>query len=148
VSTTNGDGSDPSPEALNAVTALYRLSRGLRNAESVRDLTWERLSTLSVVTRREPVSISELSMAEDVTAPTISRTVAALQHQSLVRCAANRSDGRSVLVSSTAKGRATLQKGMVRTLEQIAELLGRLDAAELDALADVIQQARASRTPR
>jgi DNA-binding MarR family transcriptional regulator len=114
----------------------------------VRDLTWERLSTLSVVARREPVSISELSAAEEVTAPTISRTVAALQDQALVRCAANRNDGRSVLVSSTAKGRATLQKGLVRTLEQIAELLGRLDAAELDALADVIQQARASKPPR
>jgi DNA-binding MarR family transcriptional regulator len=103
---------------------------------------------LSVVTRRGPVSISELSAAEEVTAPTISRTVAALEHQALVRCAANRSDGRSVLVSSTAKGRATLQKGVVRTLEEIAELLARLDAAELDALADVIEQARASKNPR
>ncbi len=133
---------------LNAVVAFYRLQRGLRNADSVRDLTWERLSTLSVVARREPVSISELSVAEEVTAPTISRTVAALQNQALVRCVANRDDGRSVLVSSTAKGRATLQKGMARTLEQLAELLGRLDAAELEALASVIGQARDSKTPR
>jgi hypothetical protein len=50
-----------------------------------------------------------------------------------------------VLVSSTAKGRSTLHKGMARTLEQIAELLGRLDAVELDALADVIRQARDSK---
>jgi DNA-binding MarR family transcriptional regulator len=108
-------------------------------------LSWERLSTLSVVARREPITISELSAAEEVTAPTISRTVAALQGQALVRCAANRSDGRSVLVSSTAKGRSTLHNGMARTLEQIAELLGRLDAVELDALADVIRQARDSK---
>ena len=148
MTSTNGGASEPAREVLNAVTAFYRLSRCLRNAELVRDLTWERLSTLSVVARREPVSISELSVAEEVTAPTISRTVAALQEQALVRCVANRSDGRSVLVSSTAKGRATLQKGLVRTLEQVAELLGRLDAAELDALADVIQQARASKISR
>ena len=132
---------------LHAVLAFYRLSRGLRNADLVRDLTWERLSTLSVVARREPVSISELSVAEEVTAPTISRTVAALQNQALVRCVANRNDGRSVLVSSTAKGRATLQKGMARTLEQLAELLRRLDTAELEALANVIRQARDSKTP-
>jgi DNA-binding MarR family transcriptional regulator len=130
---------------LRAVLAFYRLSRGLRNADLVRDLTWERLSTLSVVARREPVSISELSEVEEVTAPTISRTVAALQNQSLVRCVANRNDGRSVLVTSTAKGRATLQKGMARTLEQLAELLGRLDAQELEALATVIRQARDSK---
>jgi len=133
---------------LHAVLAFYRLSRSLRSADLIRDLTWERLSTLSVVARREPVSISELSVAEDVTAPTISRTVAALQNQSLVRCVANRSDGRSVLVSSTAKGRATLQKGMMRTLEQIAELLTRLDEQELEALASVILQARDSKAPR
>ena len=145
---TVGEPDLPSEDMLNAVVALYRLQRGLRNADLVRDLTWERLSTLSVVARREPVSISELSVAEEVTAPTISRTVAALQNQSLVRCVANRDDGRSVLVSSTAKGRATLQKGMARTLEQLAELLGRLDAAELEALASVIGQARDSKAPR
>jgi DNA-binding MarR family transcriptional regulator len=140
--------SSPSGDMLHAVLAFYRLSRSLRNADLIRDLTWERLSTLSVVARREPVSISELSVHEDVTAPTISRTVAALQNQSLVRCVANRSDGRSVLVSSTAKGRATLQRGMLRTLEQIAELLTRLDEQELEALASVIRQARDSKAPR
>lgn len=143
-----GDPALPSEDMLHAVLAFYRLSRSLRNADLLRDLTLERLSTLSVVARREPVSISELSVAEDVTAPTISRTVAALQNQSLVRCVANRSDGRSVLVSSTAKGRATLQKGMLRTLEQIAELLTRLDEQELEALASVIRQARDSKAPR
>jgi DNA-binding MarR family transcriptional regulator len=133
---------------LHAVLAFYRLSRGLRHADLVRDLSWERLSTLSVVARREPVSISELSVAEEVTAPTISRTVAALQNQALVRCVANRNDGRSVLVTSTAKGRATLQKGMAKTLDQLAELLGRLDAQELEAMANVIRQVRDAKSPR
>ena len=145
---TTTDGAEPEAlpdDMLHAVLAFYRLSRSLRNADHIRDLTWERLSTLSVVARREPVSISQLSLAEDVTAPTISRTVAALQNQSLVRCVANRSDGRSVLVSSTAKGRATLQKGMLRTLEQIAELLTRLDSQELEALSNIIRQARESK---
>jgi DNA-binding MarR family transcriptional regulator len=146
VTTTDGEPALPSEDTLHAVLAFYRLSRGLRNAGLVRDLTWERLSTLSVVARREPVSISELSVAEEVTAPTISRTVAALQNQALVRCVANRSDGRSVLVTSTAKGRATLQKGMLRTLEQLAELLTRMDTAELEALATVIRKARDSKT--
>jgi DNA-binding MarR family transcriptional regulator len=148
VTTNGGESPVPGDDMLTAVLAFYRLSRSLRNTDLVRDLSWERLSTLSVVARREPVSISELSVAEEVTAPTISRTVAALQNQSLVRCVANRSDGRSVLVTSTAKGRATLQKGMTRTLEQLAELLGRLDATELEALGNVIRQARDAKAPR
>jgi DNA-binding MarR family transcriptional regulator len=129
-------------ELARAVGGFYRLSRSLKNADLVQDLSWERLSTLSVVAQREPVSISALSVAEEVTAPTISRTVAALQNRSLVRCISSRTDRRSVLVTSTAKGRATLRKGMTRTLEQIAELLGRLDVAELEAMANVIRQAR------
>jgi DNA-binding MarR family transcriptional regulator len=145
VTTTGGEPDFPSKDMLHAVLSFYRLSRSLRNTDLASDLTLERLSALSVVARREPVSISQLSVAEDVTAPTISRTVAALQNQSLVRCAADRNDGRSVLVSSTAKGRATLQKGMLRTLEQIAELLARLDRSELEALATVIGQARDSK---
>jgi DNA-binding MarR family transcriptional regulator len=148
VTTTDGGPASPPEDALLAALAFYQLARGLRNADLLRDLTWERLSTLSVVARKEPVSITELSNAEAVTAPTISRAVAALQDQALVRCVANRNDGRSVLVSSTAKGRAILQKGMVRTLQQIAELLSRLDAAELDAMVDVIRQAREAKPPR
>jgi len=100
------------------------------------------LSTLSAVALREPVSISELSVLEAVNAPTISRAVAPLQDQALVRCVASRNDGRSVLVSSTAKGRATLEKGMARTLAQMAEMLGRLDTTELEAMADLIRRAR------
>jgi DNA-binding MarR family transcriptional regulator len=116
----------------------------LRNTDP-EDLTWERLSTLSVVAGREPVSITELSVAEEVTAPTISRTVAALQDQALVRCIASRSDGRSVLVTSTAKGRATLEKGIARTLVQIAELLGRLEAEHLEAMVEMIRRIRAAK---
>lgn len=146
--TLDSDDSGAAADRRQAVLAFYRLSRSLRNADLLRDLTWERLSTLSVVARREPVSISELSAAEEVTAPTISRTVAALQDQALVRCVASRSDGRSVLVSSTAKGRATLEKGMARTLTQIADMLARLDTAELEAMSDMIRQIRSTKDSR
>ncbi|HJR69103.1 MAG TPA: MarR family transcriptional regulator [Gammaproteobacteria bacterium] len=143
----DGDSYPPPGDERQAVLAFYRLSRGLKNADLLRNLTWERLSTLSVVALREPVSITELSAVESVTAPTISRTVAALQDQALVRCVASRSDGRSVLVTSTAKGRATLEKGMARTLEQIAGMLERLDMADLEAMADLIRRARELRKP-
>ena len=144
----DGDSSPPAGDQRQGVLAFYRLSRGLKNGDLLRDLSWERLSTLSAVALREPVSISELSVLEAVTAPTISRAVAALQDQALVRCVASRNDGRSVLVSSTAKGRATLEKGMARTLAQMAEMLGRLDTTELEAMADLIRRARDLKTPR
>jgi DNA-binding MarR family transcriptional regulator len=131
---------------MDGILAFYRLSRSLRNTELPRDLTWERLSTLSVVAQREPVSISELSVVEEVTAPTISRMISALQERDLVRCVLNRNDGRSVLVTSTAKGRMALEKGMARTLQQVAEMLARFEPSILESMANMIRQVRESKS--
>jgi DNA-binding MarR family transcriptional regulator len=133
---------------LRGVLAFYRLTRNLRSADLPFDLTWERLSTLGVVAQREPVSISELSDVERVTAPTISRTVSALQNAAFVRCVSNRNDGRSVLVTSTAKGRTAFQKGMARSLKQIADILEHLEPDALEAMADMIREVKDSRRPR
>jgi DNA-binding MarR family transcriptional regulator len=109
------------------------------------DLTWERLSVLSVVVEREPVSISQLSVAESVTSPTMSRMVSALQSRDLVRCVGSRRDKRSVLVVSTAKGRTTLHKGLVRSLQLLADVLSHLDGDSLRAMADMIRDVRDKR---
>jgi DNA-binding MarR family transcriptional regulator len=127
---------------LEGVLAFHRVSRTLRTADVAQNLTWERLSALSTVVAREPVSISELSVAERVTSPTMSRTVSALQSRELVRCVGHRRDKRSVLVVSTAKGRSTLQKGLVRSLHLLAESLGRLDNDALRAMAEMIREVR------
>ena len=144
---TTGGGSGPSgDDQTHGILAFYRLSRSLRNTELPRDLTWERLSTLSVIAQREPVSISELSVVEEVTAPTISRMISALQERDLVRCVVNRNDGRSVLVTCTAKGRIALEKGMARTLHQVADMLARFEPTALEAMAEMIRQVRDSKS--
>jgi DNA-binding MarR family transcriptional regulator len=89
---------------------------------------------------REPVTISAISAAEYITHPTASRSVAALESVGLVRCIPNREDGRSVLVVSTAKGRSILQKSVLPLLHEVAALLGRLEARELQAIAGAIQK--------
>ena len=139
---TKHDESEPAEDALCAVLAFYRLSRSLKNVDLALNLSWERLSTLGAVTLREPVSISQLSNEENVGLSAVSRSVAALQQQALVRCIPNSDDGRSVLVLSTPKGRAVLQKGVVRTLERLAALLNKLEDAELEAMADALAAAR------
>jgi DNA-binding MarR family transcriptional regulator len=134
--------SEPSEDVLRAFLAFCRLSRTLSNGNFVPDLSWERLSTLGVVALREPVSISQLASDGHVGASSISRTVAALQQRTLVRCMRDSDDHRSVLVFTTAKGRAALRKGLVRALDRLAALLNKLEDAELDAMAKVIRQAR------
>ncbi len=108
-------------------------------------MTWERLSTLCAVAEREPISISELSAAEEVTAPTISRMIAALQELDLVRCVVNRNDSRSVLVTCTTKGRSMLQRGVLKTLAQVAGMLERLESDALEEMEAMIRKVRASK---
>jgi DNA-binding MarR family transcriptional regulator len=134
--------SELSDDALRALPTFCRLSRSLRNVDLAGNLSWERLSTLCVVILREPISITQISIAEAVGASAVSRTVSTLQRQALVRCVPDGDDGRSLLVSSTPKGRAVLQKGLVSTLERLAELLNTLDDADFEAMARVIRQAR------
>lgn len=105
-------------------------------------LTWERLSALHVVVQREPVSMSDLSAAERVTAPTMSRMVSALQERAFVRCVASRHDKRSVLVISTKKGRSSLEKGLASSLKHIIDALARLDSQALSDMADMIREVR------
>jgi DNA-binding MarR family transcriptional regulator len=134
--------SKPSDDVLRALLAFCRLSRTLSNGNLVPDLSWERLSTLGVVALREPVSISQLASDGNVGVSGISRTVAALQQRTLVRCIRDSDDHRSVLVFTTAKGRAALRKGLVRALDRLAAVLNKLEDAELDSMAKVIRRAR------
>jgi DNA-binding MarR family transcriptional regulator len=134
--------SELSEDALRALPAFCRLARSLRNVDLAGNLSWERLSTLGVVILREPISITQISIAESVGASAVSRTVSTLQRQALVRCVPDGDDRRSLLVSSTPRGRAAIEKGLVRTLERLAEVLSTLDDAEFEAMARVIRQAR------
>lgn len=145
MSTTEEDPDRAQDNGFHGILAFYRLSRSLRKTELPLDLTWERLSTLCAVAEREPISISELSAAEEVTAPTISRMIAALQELDLVRCVVNRNDSRSVLVTCTTKGRSMLQRGVLKTLAQVAGMLERLESDALEEMEAMIRKVRASK---
>ncbi len=126
--------------------AFSRLARRLRALDLPYGLTNERLSTLATIRDNEPISVSALAEAEIVSLPTMSRMVAKLEDEGFVRRRDDKLDSRSVLVSTTAKGRraylrATQQslshlKGTLKTLipEQLATirtLLLTLDGSQL-----------------
>ena len=84
-----------------------RLSRQLRTLELPHGMTPERLSALSVIDKRGPISVTALAEKEMVRPATMSRMVTALVDEGLVKRADDKTDGRGVLVSTTAKGRRT-----------------------------------------
>jgi DNA-binding MarR family transcriptional regulator len=138
----NAKSTAPTERTLHAALALSKISRGLKNTKFTLALSLERLSALSAIQKHEPITISRLSEVENVSIGTMSRTVASLESDALVRRASDGNDGRAVLVRSTAKGRNAFRRGIQQSLSQIHTLLHGLDADMLDALADFLANVR------
>ena len=114
-----------------------RLSRQLRHMELPAGMTPERLSTLSVIDRHGPISVTALADREMVRPATMSRMVSALVDEGLVRRREDKADGRGVLVSVTAKGRRIYRKAQQQRLEQLAEALNELTPDQLSAMQEL-----------
>jgi len=119
-------------------TAAIHLLRRLRREDDAAGLSAPRLSALSVVVFGGPITIGALAAAEQVRAPTMSRLVAALEVQGLVRRVSDRTDHRIVRVEATARGRALLQAGRRRRVGVLTGDIRELSAAERRALTTAI----------
>jgi len=119
-------------------TAAIHLLRRLRREDDAAGLSAPRLSALSVVVFGGPITIGALAGAEQVRAPTMSRLVAALEVQGLVRRVSDRTDHRIVRVEATARGRALLQAGRRRRVGVLTGDIRELSAAERRTLTTAI----------
>ena len=114
--------------------AVGRLSRRIRidGGESVPPL---QLSALVTVEESGPLRLSELARREAVTAPTMSRVLAALDEQGLVVRAADPQDARGVLITLSAEGARRLDEVRTHRTALVARRLTRLTDAQCAALA-------------
>ena len=118
------------------------LLRRVRRGDDAAGLSAPRLSALSVVIYRGPISLTELAKAESVTAPTMTRLVQALVKAGLVEKSVDASDNRAVLLRTTDLGRQTLDVARARRLAAIEELLSRLDpddAASVERAVSILE---------
>ena len=130
-------------------SAALRLLRYARTADAeLMDLDGPRASALSVVVFGGAMPIGQLAEVEQVSAPAITKTVAALEAHGLVERVRSTSDRRVVAVLATAAGRAVLERGRAARVRRVADLLADLPAEDLRLLAgaaDLIAE-RLSRT--
>jgi DNA-binding MarR family transcriptional regulator len=103
-----------------------RLNRRIRidGRESVPPL---QLSALVTVEQHGPLRLSELARREAVTAPTMSRVLAALDEQGLVIRTPDPQDARGVLISVSDAGAARLAEVRSHRTALVARRLARLD---------------------
>ncbi len=124
-----------SPERAPQVhEAFSKLARRLRALELPYGLTNERLSTLATISAHEPISLSALAEAEMVSLPTMSRMVAKLEVEGLVKRRDDKFDSRAMLISTTAKGRRIYHGAAQQSLSQLKDTLGSLQPEQLSTI--------------
>jgi DNA-binding MarR family transcriptional regulator len=97
------------------------------------------LSALSVLVFGGPRTLGELAAAEQVRPPTMTRVVQALEAAGLVRRERDADDGRVHHLHATARGRAVMQRGRKRRVENLAALLARLSPQEVARVRDAAE---------
>lgn len=113
--------------------AVMRLGRRLRR-QAEGDLTPSQASALSSVERLGPLTLGELSAAEGVRPPTLTKIVAALEEKGLVARHTDPADRRVSRVETTPAGSQLLSRSRSRLDAYLARRLASLETDDREAL--------------
>ncbi len=112
---------------------VTRMGRRLRR-HAGGDLTPSQASALSTLEHHGPMTFGELSAHENVRPPTMTKIVAALEEQGLVRRRTDPADRRVSHVEATREGSALLARERDRSSAYLAARLEALPPEDLAAL--------------
>lgn len=116
-------------------SAAIHLLRRLRKQDDAIGLTAARMSALSVVVFGGPVTMGRLAEAEQVSGPTVTRLLAGMERDGLLKRSRDAQDRRVVWINATPKGARLLQEGRRRRVAALAGELAALEPADLALLA-------------
>jgi DNA-binding MarR family transcriptional regulator len=125
-------------------SASIHLLRSVAREDPASGLGPARLSALSVIVFRGPLTLGELAEIERVRPPTMTKVVHALHAAGLIRKETLPGDRRSVRVSATADGKRLLQAARRRRLQVLTKRLkgvSEQELATLDRAAELMEDA-------
>ena len=123
-------------------SAAIHLLRRVRRDDPLMALSPARASVLSILVFGGPRTAGELTEAEQVAAPTMTKLVNGLVRDGYVRKRKHPGDGRAVIITATPKAARALQEGRRRRIELLQTLFADLDDEEwrtLEAAASIIE---------
>lgn len=130
----------PLPPALRTAARLHaaalHLLIFLRKEDESTGITASRLAALSVIVFEGPVALGDVARIQQVKAPTMTRLVAALEREGLVRRAADPTDGRAAMLTATRRGRELMSSARLRRLRRLAGALEMVERTRLARLED------------
>ena len=115
-------------------SAAIHLLRRASERDRTAHISPARLSALSVVVFRGPLTLGDLAAAEGVRSATMTGIVNGLEAERLVRRRPDAADRRAVRVEVTAAGRRLLDRARAQRIDLVASRLSDLSAEELDLL--------------
>jgi DNA-binding MarR family transcriptional regulator len=122
--------------------AIVRTARRMRQ-EAGADLSPTLIAALATIDRHGPLTPSELADAEHVKRPTATRIAASLERDGLIERAADPTDGRACLLSTSREGRALIKRVRSRKNAYISRRLRKLgdeDVETLERAAEVLER--------
>lgn len=133
--------------ALRLHAAAIHLLRTVRSQDRQLGLTPARLSVLSILVFGGPRTLTQLTEAEQVAAPTMTKLIAGLEREGYVEREQARFDGRSWVIRATAKARRVLHKGRQRRLDLLMKLLDQATPAEWETVERAVGVIERALTP-
>jgi len=126
------EGHERVADALGEVVA--RIQSVVRREMAQAGISLAQGRTLATLEREGPRPLTWLAEVEQVTQPSMSYLVGRMEAAGLILRSADPDDGRLVIVSITAAGRAALGEIIDRRTQLLARKLGGLEAADQAAL--------------
>lgn len=114
--------------------AVSRLARRLKPTDAAGALTLTEVDVLVTVSHRGPLRLSDLAQVAGLNPTMLSRVVAKLEEQALLRRLADESDGRVCLVEVTAGGRKLHERIRSERTDVLSRQLERLEPHERSAV--------------
>jgi DNA-binding MarR family transcriptional regulator len=90
--------------------------------------------SLASVAKRGPLRLAELARLEQVSAPSMTRTVSELESRGLIVRGVDPDDGRAIQVAVTPAGLDAILRARAARAKVVADMLRGLDASELNAI--------------
>lgn len=118
---------DSAPARLSLIVG--RLNRKLALAPG--GLSHGLLMSLATIAKHGPLRLAELAAAEQVSAPSMTRTVAELESRELVERSVDPDDGRAIRLEVTPAGVDAILRARAARAQVIADMLDGLDASEI-----------------
>jgi DNA-binding MarR family transcriptional regulator len=116
-------------------SAAIHLLRSVRKEDERTGISPARLSALSVLVFGGPMRLTDLAKAEAVRPPTMTRIVAGLETDGLVRRRTAADDARAVSLEATPRGVKVMQEGRRRRIERLTRAVDILPPPERALLA-------------